>query len=131
MKNVKVSREKIKKVIKSKKAFCEEKKQKKKDAEIRRLLKFLCLLRVRYGINACFFLVFAHSFVTYDSVYEREKGVVFTDTNVSAGMNLRTSLTNEDIPCEHCLTVATLRAKAFCFAIASVVGRTRTFLMSE
>ena len=83
------------------------------------------------GINACFFLVFAHSFIPNYAVNKREQGVVFTDTNVRTGMNLRASLANEDVPCENCLTVAALRAKAFRFAVSTVVGGAGTFFMSE
>lgn len=89
------------------------------------------LLRVRYGINACLFFVFAQSFIPNNAVDKREKGVVFADTYVCAGVDFRTTLTNENVPCEHCLTVATLRAKSFRFAVSTVVGRAGTFFMSE
>ena len=89
------------------------------------------LLRVSHRINASLFLVFAHSFVTNDAVNKREERIVCTDTYVRAGMNFRASLANENVTRENCLTVAALRAKTFCLAVSSVVGRTRTFLMSE
>ena len=89
------------------------------------------LLCVRYGIYACLFLVFAHSFITNDAVYESEQGVILADTDVCARMNFRTALTNENVACEYGLAVAALRAKAFRFAVSPVVGRTGTFLMSE
>ena len=69
--------------------------------------------------------------ITYDAVHEREKRVVFTDTYVCAGMDFRSSLTNENVASEHGLTVATFRTESFCLAVSSVVGRTRTFFMSE
>ena len=89
------------------------------------------LLCVSHRINASFFLIFAHSFVTNDAVNKREERIVFADTYVRAGMNFRASLANENVTRENRLTVAALRAKAFCLAVSSVVGRTRTFLMSE
>ena len=89
------------------------------------------LLCVHYRINACLFLVFAHSFVPNDAVNKREERIVFTDTNVRAGVDFRTSLADENVTCEHRLTVATLRAKSFRLAISTVVRGTRTFLMSE
>ena len=92
---------------------------------------FLGSLLLRVGINACFFLVFAHSFIPNDAIYESEQGVVFADTYVRAGMNFRTSLTNENVASENCLTVATLHAKSFRFAISTVVRGTGTFFMSE
>ena len=86
---------------------------------------------LRVGIYACFLLVFAHSFVPNNAVYESEQRIVFTDTYVRAGMNLRASLANENVPCENRLTVASFYAKSFSLAVSTVVGRTGTFLMSE
>jgi len=86
---------------------------------------------LRVGINACFLSVFAHSFIPNNAVYERKQRIVFADTNVCTGMNLRASLANEDVPCENRLAVATLHAKSFRFAVSPVVGRTGTFFMSE
>lgn len=77
------------------------------------------------------FLVFAHSFVPNDTVNECEQRIVFADTYVRTGVNLRTSLTNENVACKNALPVATLRAKTFCLAISTVVRRTGTFFMSE
>ena len=88
-------------------------------------------LSVSHRINASLFLIFAHSFVTNDAVNKREERIVFADTYVRAGMNFRASLANENITRENCLTVAALCAKTFSLAVSSVVGRTRTFLMSE
>ena len=109
------------------------------EAHIRRLNKktdlhnrksdFQQILRV--GINACFLFVFAHSFEPNYAVYESEQRIVFTDTYVRAGMNLRASLANENVPCENRLTVASFHAKSFSLAVSTVVGRTGTFLMSE
>ena len=90
------------------------------------VLIYLCV-----GINACFFLIFAHSFVANYAVNQSEQRIVFTDTNVRARVDFRTSLTNEDVPCKYGLTIAALRAKTFRFAVSTVVGRTGTFFMSE
>ena len=90
---------------------------------------FVFILRV--GINACFFLVFAHSFITNNAVNKSKQRIVFADAYVRAGMNFRASLANENVPCEYRLTVASFHAKSFRLAVSTVVGRTGTFLMSE
>ena len=46
-------------------------------------------------------------------------------------MNLRTSLTNQDITGQNSLTVALFHAKAFGLGISAVFGTTHTFLMSH
>ena len=63
----------------------------------------------RYGIYADFFLVFAHSFIAYDAVRQSKQGVVAADTDVRAGVDLRSSLTNENVTRKNFLTVAALR----------------------
>ena len=90
---------------------------------------FVFILRV--GINACFFLVFAHSFITNNAVNKSKQRIVFADAYVRAGMNFRTSLANKDVACENCLTIAALHAKSFRLAVSTVVGRAGTFFMSE
>lgn len=86
---------------------------------------------LRVGINASLLSVFAQSFVPNNTVNKREERIVFADTNVRAGVNFRTSLTNKDIASKNSLTVATLYAKSFRFAVSTVVRRTGTFFMSE
>ena len=77
------------------------------------------------------FLISAQSFVSDGAVYQSKQRVVFTDTYARAGMNLRASLTNENVASKNELTVSALYAKAFRFAVTSVVRRTGTFFMSE
>lgn len=95
------------------------------------MLVVCCLRLFRYGINADLFLVFAHSFETNDTVGQSEQRVVATLAYVRTGVNLRASLANENVSGKHRLTVATFCTESFGFTISSVVGRTRTFLMSE
>lgn len=82
-------------------------------------------------INARLFLIFAQSFITNDTVNEGEKRIVLTDAYVRTGINLRTSLADEDVACENELTIRSLATKAFRLAVSTVVGRPSTFLMSE
>ena len=94
------------------------------------MIGFLCL-NLCVGINASLFFISAQSFVPNNTVNKRKQRIVLADTYVCAGVNLRTSLTNENVAGKNCLTVATLRAKTFCLTVSTVVGGTGTFLMSE
>ena len=87
----------------------------------------LCLLRF-YFVNADLLPVFAQSFEANHAVDKREKGIVFADADVVAGMELGAALTDKDIAREHFLPVGTLYAETFRLAVAPVVGRTRSFL---
>ena len=38
------------------------------------------------------------------TVHSRKQGVVFGEANIVTGMELRATLTNEDVACDNCLT---------------------------
>jgi hypothetical protein len=46
-------------------------------------------------------------------------------------MNFGSSLANENVACEYELTVSTLYAKTFSFAITTVLSRTHSLFMGE
>ena len=50
---------------------------------------------------------------------------------IVAGVDVRTSLANQDVACQNELTVASLDTKAFGLTVTAVLGRTHTFFMSE
>ena len=65
----------------------------------------------------------------YLAVYESEQGVVLTLTNVGAGMDLSSALSDEDIAGQDELTVCSFRSKTLRLTVAAVLGRTHTFFM--
>lgn len=98
----------------------------------RPLIVYFAILRLlRYGIHADLFLAFAHFLKAYDAVRQSEERIVASLADVRAGMDLRTSLANQNVAGEHALTIAAFRTETFCLAVTTVMGRTRTFFMSE
>ena len=91
---------------------------------------FIELLRF-YFVNADLLSVFAQSFKADDAVDKREKGIVFADADVVAGVELGAALTDENIARKHFLPVRTLYAEAFRLAVAPVVGRAGSLFMSK
>lgn len=82
-------------------------------------------------VNADLFSVLAQSFEPDNPVAKSEERIVFTDTDIVAGMELRAALTNENVAGKHFLTVGTLHTKAFCLAVSAVVRRACSFFMSK
>jgi hypothetical protein len=65
------------------------------------------------------------------SLNKSEQGVVLTHTNACAGLDGRTSLSNDDVSGNYVLTVSLLHAETLGFAVTSVLSRTNTFFMSK
>jgi len=59
------------------------------------------------------------------------QSVVLADSYIFAGADCGTSLSDDDVAGYDGLTVGLLNAKTLGFAIATVLGRTDTFLMSK
>ena len=83
------------------------------------------------GVDRNLFAVSAYSFKLNGAVDKREKRIVFADAYVVAGLELRAALSNQNVACKNVLTVSALYAEHFGVAVSAVVGRTRSFLMSE
>ena len=67
----------------------------------------------------------------YLAVYESEQGVVLADTDVVARMNVRASLTNENVASQNELTVSALGAKALGLGVAAVLGGAAALFVGE
>ena len=65
----------------------------------------------------------------YLAGYESEQGVVLTLTNIGAGMDLSSALSDEDISGQDELTVCSFDTKTLRLTVAAVLGRTHTFFM--
>ena len=83
------------------------------------------------GVNA-YALSAARDVLEFDlTVNKSKKGIVCSDSDIVAGMNVSSSLANEDISCRYSLTVGTLYAEALGLTVASVLGRTDTFFVCK
>ena len=80
-------------------------------------------------VDADLFAVFAHALEPDGTVDQSEESVVRTFTDVVAGMDVGTTLSDKDVTCQDELTVGAFYAKSFGFGIATISGRTHTFLM--
>ena len=82
-------------------------------------------------VNADLLFVFAQSLELHDAVGQSEQSIVFTDTDVVAGMEFGASLADENISRKHGLAVRTLYAETFCLAVSAVVRGARSLFMSK
>lgn len=55
---------------------------------------------------------------------QREQGVVLAATDVLAGMEVRTTLANDDVAGDNMLAAETLHAKSLCVRIAAITSGT-------
>ena len=65
------------------------------------------------------------------TVDQSEQSVVLAYANVFAGANCASSLSDDDIAGNNCLTVSLLNAKALGLTVTTVFGGTDTLLMSK
>ena len=96
-----------------------------------RFILFRCSFGFGNGINGHALVVFARSFKLHDAVHEGEQRVVPADPHVFAGVDLGTSLADENAAREHGLAVGALDAEALRLAVSAVVRGPGTFFMSE
>ena len=82
-------------------------------------------------INGDFLAFLAQAFELNGTVNKCEQGIILALADIGAGMNLRTALANENVPCQNELTIRTLGAETLGLAVAAVLGRTHTFFMSH
>lgn len=74
-----------------------------------------------------FIAAFAFEFnTTFDSSVN---GVIFTHTNIVAGMEFGTTLTNDDATSGYQLAVMSFGTQTLCVRVTTVVGATSTFFM--
>ena len=65
------------------------------------------------------------------TVNQSEQGVILADTNVDTGMDVGTSLANQNVAGQNKLPVSTLDAQALCLGITAVLGGTAALVVSE
>ena len=83
------------------------------------------------GVNADLLLVLGLALELDLAVNQSEEGVVLADTDIVAGMDGSTALSDNDIAGNNGLTVSLLYAKTLRLTIAAVLSRTNTFFMCE
>ena len=67
----------------------------------------------------------------YLTIDKSKECVIAAAANIVAGMDVCTSLANDNVACEYCLTVCLLYAKALGLTVTAVLCRTNTLLMSK
>ena len=65
------------------------------------------------------------------SVNESEECIVATDANVGSGVDLCSSLSNEDVTSDNLLAAELLNTETLGLTVTAVLCRTNTFFMSE
>jgi len=65
------------------------------------------------------------------AVNESKECVVRSAANIVTGMDLCTSLSDDDVSGDNCLTVSLLNTKSLGFAVTAVLCRTNTFVVYE
>ena len=87
--------------------------------------------KLLFCVDGAHLAVLAHTLELDLAVDQSEQGVVLADTDVVARMNVRASLTNEDVASQNELTVSALRAESLRLRITAVLGGAAAFLMCE
>ena len=81
--------------------------------------------------NADALLVACDAVELDNTVDQCEQGVILTDTDTCTGMNVGTSLSDDNVACDNRLTGSLLDTKSLRIGVTAVLGRTDTFLMSK
>ena len=89
------------------------------------------IFRKLFSDNADKFLAFCLAFKLDSSVYKCKECIVAADTYTCAGMNICTSLANDNVACENALTIRLLDAESLRTAVSAVLGRTNAFFVGE
>ena len=82
-------------------------------------------------VNASLLAILAETFEAKDTVHLCEQGIVAADADIYAGMDVSTTLANEDVACQYILTISALGAKTLGLGITAVLGRAHTFFMGK
>ena len=95
------------------------------------LIGFMRLTRDLLGVNAYALAAAMLRFETKNAVDLCKQGIVLADADIVAGVEMGTTLTNEDIACKNELTVRTLGSETFGFAVAAVAGTTNALFVCK
>ena len=82
-------------------------------------------------VNRNLLSVTAKMLKTDSAVYKSEQGIILALADIGAGMDVSTTLTNQDVAGQNELTVCSLGAESLGLRVTTVLGRTHTFFMSE
>ena len=83
------------------------------------------------GVNAYLSSSVGDVLELYLTVDQSKQSVIGATANIVAGMDVGSSLTDDDIAGKYALTVSGLYAQALGFAVTAVLGRTDTFFVSK
>lgn len=83
------------------------------------------------SVNANSLAITANSLELDLAVNLSKQGVIRSDSDVLAGMDVSSSLANENVSGEYKLAVSSLYAKTLGLGITTVLGRTDSLFMSE
>ena len=87
--------------------------------------------KLLFCVDRAHLAILAHTLELDLAVDQSEQRIVLADTDVVARMNVRASLTNEDVASQNELTVSALRAESLRFRITAVLGGAAAFLVCE
>ena len=93
-------------------------------------IQFIRVWKLRL-VNANALLTANHDLKLNLTLDEGVQSVVRADSDVSAGMDLGASLSNDDAACLNSLTTELLNAETLGLTVTAVLGRTNTLLVGE
>ena len=73
------------------------------------------------GVHGALPTILALALELDDTVNQSEQSVILANTNIGAGMDVSTSLTNQDVTGQNELTVCTLDAQALSLGVTTVL----------
>lgn len=82
-------------------------------------------------VNRNLLAILAQTLETNLAVYQSEEGIVASDPNVGAGMNVGAPLANKDVSGENELTVGALHAKTLGLGVTTVFGGADALFMCK
>ena len=87
--------------------------------------------KLLFCVDRAHLAILAHTLELDLAVDQSEQRVILADTDVVARMNVRASLTNEDVASQNELTVSALGAESLLCSFSAVLGGVAAFLMCE
>ena len=87
--------------------------------------------KLLFCVDRAHLAILAHTLELDLAVDQSEQRIVLADTDVVARMNVRTSLTDEDVASQNELTDSALGTESLRFGITAVLGGAAAFLMRE
>ena len=82
-------------------------------------------------VNRNLLTVTAETLEANNAVNLCEQGVIRTDADIYARMDVSAALANQNVACRYYLTISTLNAESLGFGVTTVLGGTYALFMSE